>query len=100
MRTLNIEKLEDCFDGSSVFRYHTEQPWTENAIAGLAELGALDYFRDFPRPYFRVRGEGGLEVKGLEGECSCRVTLPRTGREKLRQRWEKFLQDSLRVVAR
>jgi len=91
MCTLTIEKLEDCFDGSSVFRYRMEHPWTPPAIAQLARFGSLDYFRDFPRPYFRVRGQGGLEIKGLEGESVCRVTFPRSGREKLRQLWEQFL---------
>jgi hypothetical protein len=79
-------KLEDCFDGSAVFGFRFEEPWTRDGIATLGALGELEYFADFPRPFFRVRGPGGLEVKGVEGERDCRVALPSKDRELVRAR--------------
>ena len=95
MRLLQSTRLEDCFDGSAVYRYRTDQPWTPEAIRSLARFGELDYFRDFPRPYFRVRSSHGLQMRGLEGECLCTVIFPRSGRDELQRSWEKFILDNL-----
>lgn len=76
MRVTGSEKLEDCFDGSMVFRWHFEQPWDRESIAALARLGSLDYFPGFPRPYFRLRTGEGFQISGVEGESACRVVLP------------------------
>ncbi|HUI80430.1 MAG TPA: hypothetical protein VLY24_21040 [Bryobacteraceae bacterium] len=94
MRLISVEHLEDCFDGSAVFRYQTDEPWTTERICALRQIGTLDYFPDFPRPFYRARTPQGLEIKGLQGERVCRVVLPKAGRELLRQRWEELLADS------
>src|SRR6202007_3095366 len=65
MKITGIERLEDCFDGSSVYSYQFDQPWTRETILQLSALGELDYFADFPRPFFRIRAAGGLQVKGV-----------------------------------
>ena len=81
MKITGIVKLEDCFDGSSVYSFQFDRPWTREIIQQLSELGELDYFGDFPRPFFRIRGIGGLQMKGVEGLDHCRVVLPPTQRE-------------------
>jgi len=91
MRIVEAQHLEDCFNGSAVFRYRTGQPWTPECIRLLERMGSLDYFTDFPRPYFRVRTPQGMEIKGIEGECACRVVFPKAGRELLCRQWEEFL---------
>lgn len=82
---MRLSKLEDCFDGNSVYCYHFDQPWTRPAILQLATLGSLDYFPDFPRPFYRLSGSGGLQLKGVEGMQHCRVVI-------LAQRQESFGQ--------
>ena len=81
MRITSTDKVEDCFDGSVVFRYYFAEAWTEETIRGLEEMGETEYFPDFPRPFFRLRTPSGMEVKGVEGEDNCLVILPRAGRE-------------------
>jgi hypothetical protein len=76
MRVTGSEKLEDCFDGSMVFRWRFEKPWDRESIAALSRLGSLDYFPEFPRPYFRLRTSEGFQMSGVEGESACRVVLP------------------------
>lgn len=75
MKVVEVEKLEDCFDGSRVCCYHFDEPWSRSSIQQLASLGTLEYFGDFPRPFFRLRGAGGMQIKGVEGTCHCRVLL-------------------------
>lgn len=76
MRMVRCDRVEDCFDGSSVWVCGFDQPWTEPGVRGLAALGRVEYFADFPRPFFRVLGEDGLQIKGVAGETTCRVVLP------------------------
>ena len=103
MRVTAVQHMQDCFDGSAVFLYHVDEPWTPDRIRSLRRIGSLDYFHDFPRPYYRMRTAHGLEIKGLEGECVCRVVFPKAGRQLLRQEWEEFftkpLENSLKESA-
>ncbi len=92
MRLLESTRLEDCFDGGAVYRYRTDQPWTREAIQSLTRFGELDYFGDFPRPYYRVRNSSGLQVRGLEGERTCTVVFPRLDRDQLQGSWKEFFQ--------
>lgn len=80
MRLTNATKVEDCFDGGTVFKYAFDRKWTAQTIRSLIDLGRLDYFPDFPRPFFRVCGKTGFQIKGVEGEETCLVVLP--GKEK------------------
>lgn len=90
MQIIKQQKVEDCFDGSSVYQYHFDNVWTKNDIQRLSQLGPLEYFPEFPRPFFRMRCSSGFEVKGVERECSCRITFSRKGKEAEQQALERF----------
>lgn len=91
MKISSVERLEDCFDGSSVYCYHFDRPSTRADIEQLAALGKLEYFADFPRPFYRLCGAGGWQLKGVEGMAHCRVVVPRHREEGFRQELEKHL---------
>ena len=88
MRILKIKKVEDCFDGSSVFNYWFDLPWRPEAIMKLKTLGEVEYFPHFPRPFFRLLNDNGLQVKGVEGENSCRAIFPRKYQHKIKYEFE------------
>ena len=79
MRLVSTEELEGCFDGGGTFVLAFDAPWSREAILRLERLGAVDYFPEFPRPFFRVRCACGAHIRGVEGDRACRVTLPLTG---------------------
>ncbi len=89
MKLLRAVRVEDCFDGSSVYRYFFDSVWSREEIRRLGELGRLDYYPDFPRPFFRVVGPGGAQLRGVEGERSCQVVLPRQDRQEVIERLER-----------
>lgn len=100
MRIERFEKLEDCFDGSAVFAVHFDAPWGREDILRLETLGELDFFPDFPRPFFRLRGAHGMQAKGVEGERSCRLILPRRERDAIRQSFESLFANEPRRESR
>lgn len=81
MSELVITRLEDCFDGSSIFEYSVNGKVCEELIFFLGNFGKLDYFPEFPRPYFRVRIDNGSEIRGVYGETSFRITYCRKCKE-------------------
>lgn len=88
MRITGCEKVEDCFDGSRVLEYAFDKPWTGEDVALLARIGELDYYPHFPRPFFRLRARSGGQVKGVEGDTTCRVILPAGPRQEAQQEFE------------
>lgn len=92
MHIVEVVKLEDCFDGSAVYRYLLASAWTRENILALRHLGEVQYFSSFPRPYFRLRSAQGLIAQGVEGESSCRATFPRRNKEEIRRTWNDALE--------
>lgn len=94
MRIFARHKVEDCFDGSSVFTYEMTEPWTADNVCILAKLGDFEYFGDFPRPLFRLRTSDGMFITGVAGAVTCRVILPRTNRDAVQLKLEEVLMDN------
>lgn len=80
-----MERLEDCLNGGGRYLLQFDASWTRTQIMKLASMGKLDYFPDFPRPFFRMRGAQGTEVKGVEGRSQCRVLLSSRSVEDFRE---------------
>ncbi len=88
------KKVEDCFDGSFIYEYRLEEPITEGLIRILGKkLGRLEYFGDFPRPFFRVLAEGGMQVKGVEGERTFQVIFSARNKFKRKEMMEMILKE-------
>ena len=87
-------KLEDCFDGSLVILYSFETVWTRESIMSLKAMGEIDYYPDFPRPFFRLQCKNGLQVKGVEGDDQCRAVFPREQKEVIQQQFERFFEET------
>lgn len=99
MNDFESKKLEDCFDGSRVYEYRLMQSTIDEAfIKSLAALGQLEYFPKFPRPFFRVRSQDGLQLKGVQGEQTFQVILPDKGQQKRKERFENELGKILRSL--
>lgn len=92
MKILEKRKLEDCIDGSQIFRYRLDQVWSKSSIHELKKMGRLDYYPDFPRPFFRLCAAHGLQIKGVEGERDCQIFFPLQNREQAEAEIEKFFE--------
>ena len=85
-------KVEDCFNGSRIYDIKIDRPININLILKLGALGRLEYFKEFPRPFFRIHSpEEGFQIKGVEGEHSFRIILSSSGKE----RGIKILEETL-----
>lgn len=74
-RVVEIRLLENCLDSSAVKEFCLDSPLDETVMRQIARRGKLQYFPDFPRPYFRVDRSRTYVLQGVLGNRSFRVTF-------------------------
>ncbi len=79
----HIQHIEDCFDGSFIKEFVLRVPSDREFIYKLSHNCSLDYYPEFPRPFFRIENRGHWMIKGVEGANTFRVIFSRnaTGTE-------------------
>lgn len=74
MKVLAIKELDDCLDDTKTFEVELDETIDEALMRRLADGGKLDYFPNFPRPYFRITKKEAWIVQGVLGNRSMRAT--------------------------
>ncbi len=90
MKIVSSQKIEDCFDGSVIYEYIFDVVWDYKKLLVFKHFGELEYYKDFPRPFFRILNSSGLNIKGVGGGNSCRVIFPKKDRIILKDSFESF----------
>jgi len=96
MTLVNIKKLEDCIDGSMIFKYSFNEKIDETLMKKLGEKGKLQYYPDFPRPFFKITTADGVQVKGIIGDDNFEVVFPRTNNRERKKNFETNLEKMIR----
>lgn len=69
--------LQDCFEDSSIRELVFDEVITEETMLCLSRLGHLDYYADFPRPFFRITRNREYHFRGVLGGKSIKVVFER-----------------------
>jgi hypothetical protein len=91
MKLINIKKLEDCIDGSMIFMYSFNEKIDETLMKKLGEKGNLQYYPEFPRPFFKLITTDGVQVKGIIWDDNIEVVFPRTNKQERKTNFETNL---------
>lgn len=75
MRIVEVVKTEDCFDGSYIREFVVDSEITEQAVMSLAKIGELEYYPEFPRPFFKITQKNRVHLKGVVGEKSFKAVF-------------------------
>ena len=75
VRVVGSQVLENCLDRSVVKELDLSAPVGEVVMRRLARHGRLQFFPDFPRPYFRLDRSRTYVVQGVFGDTTLRVTF-------------------------
>ena len=73
MKVLENKEIEECIDGVAVKECLLDHAVDEPFIRYLGDLGKLEYFPHFPRPFYRVTKKSGYILKGVEGNRTCQI---------------------------
>ena len=81
MRVIEVKHIEDCVDGSSIREFVLDGEITKDFVDRSSQFAEkVQYFGGLERPFFKLETAGRFIVKGVEGNCTLRVTV--RGREK------------------
>ena len=70
---LESKEVEECLDGVIIKELRLDEPVQETFIRHMGELGDLQYFPHFPRPFYKITKTGTFILKGVEGNTTCQV---------------------------
>ncbi len=91
MKLIEIKKIEDCFDSSVIFEYFFDQKISKKLMKGLAQYGALKYYPNFEKPFFKIITTENVQIKGIIGDKSCEVVYPSEKKTEKKHSFEKNL---------
>lgn len=97
MEVVETKHVEDCFDGSFVYEVSFSAPITESFIDCIACGSELQYFPDFPRPFFRITDEN-FSIKGIEGNQTVRVIAYRSFEDTLAMIKDRMIAHNQQVT--
>lgn len=80
MKVLAIKEKEVCLDGTEIKEFLLDTPVNGQLIQTFDEIGTLEYFSDFPRPFFRVTRPSQFIMKGVEGNVTFQVIFVQDAR--------------------
>jgi hypothetical protein len=91
MKLIEMRKVEDCFDGGSRLEYRFEGEIVKEFMMRLAAGSRLDFFPEFPKPFFKIFREDGLQIKGILGLSDIEVYFPRSQADEKKKDFEAEL---------
>jgi hypothetical protein len=77
-RVICVRHVEDCFDGDFIKEFELDGPLNETIMRRLAHDAELQFYPDFPKPYFRIHRRGVCTIQGVIGKKTFRVTFSRS----------------------
>lgn len=95
MRLIEIKKLEDCFDGSVIFKYTFDKDVNEALMKRIGEKGKVQYFPEFPKPFFKIITPESIQVRGIVGDTDFEAVYPQTGKWEKKEAFETNLKKRL-----
>jgi len=70
-----VTDVEHCLDGSSVKDLTFDTPVDGEFITRLKDLGSLQYYSDFPRPFYTLTVPGAFSLRGVQGSPAVRMII-------------------------
>lgn len=92
---INCEKVDNCFANARTYRYYLPSPSGEELVECLGKLGSLFVKKNLRRPFFRVETDRCVQIKGIFGDKSMKVSFPEENWEEEKARWEQQLEKLL-----
>jgi len=73
LRIISIKRLEECLDGVAVMDFFLDKVVDDKFIQYLGNMGKVEYFPEFPKPFYRITRGGQFVLKGVQGNNVCQI---------------------------
>lgn len=95
MKLVDIKKVEDCFDGSMIFKYSFNKEVEEPLMRIMGQKGKLHYYPEFLKPFFKITTVESIQIKGIIGDDNFEVVYPQTNKWEKKKEFEANLKKYL-----
>lgn len=86
---VHCEKIDNCFANARTYRYYLPAAVDEDFATRLGGLGSLFVKKNLRRPFFRIETESGVQIKGILGDSSVKVSFPEERWKEEKVIWEE-----------
>lgn len=77
MKIIEITNLEYCLNGPYIKELTFDSGITDDFIYYLGELGELEYYKNFVKPFYRIEHPLEFILKGIQGKNTAKIILCR-----------------------
>lgn len=77
MKIIEITNLEYCLNGPYIKELTFDTDIKDDFIYYLGELGDLDYYPSFEKPFYRIEHPLEFILKGIQGKNTAKIILCR-----------------------
>ena len=92
---LTCEKVDNCFANARTYRYQMPFALDEEKVVFLGQMGELFVKKNLRRPFFRIETDRGVQIKGIFGDKSMKVSVPEERWKEEQELWEQQLEQML-----
>lgn len=92
---LRCEKVDNCFANARTYRYWMPFALDEEKVDFLGQMGELFVKKNLRRPFFRIETDRGVQMKGIFGDKSMKVSFPEERWEEEQKLWEQQMENIL-----
>jgi hypothetical protein len=78
---LESKEVEECLGDVITKEFLLNEPVKETFIRHMGELGGLQYYPHFPRPFYKITKRGNFILKGVQGNNTFQVFFVNYSRE-------------------
>jgi hypothetical protein len=96
MKLIDSKKLEDCFDGTTLFEYSFDEKIKESLIKKMGDMGRFFYYPDFLKPFYKIITSDDIQIKGIVEEKTMQVNFPQSNKEVKKKNFES---DLIRIIS-
>lgn len=95
MRWVECKRVENCFVSTHMYAYYLDIKISEEFVQAFTAFGVLAFYKNFPRPFFKVILTDGTTVKGVLNDTVIKAQYPDNDPQKSKQNFEKLLDKLL-----
>ncbi|MCX7909469.1 MAG: hypothetical protein N2560_08145 [Ignavibacteria bacterium] len=75
MKVVSVKILDNCFVEKNVVECSFDEKITREIIFKIGKQGVLQYYPEFPKPFFKIHIQEICDIKGVEGSKTLRIFL-------------------------
>ena len=93
MKIIKVTDLEYCLNGPYIKELTFDSEIKDNFIYYLGELGELEYYPNFAKPFYNIEHQFEFILKGIKGKNTTKIILCRKDIDYHFKKFKKLIEE-------